>query len=307
MSFEEKLYALAGERLRRAEPMSRHTTFRIGGPAEFYVAPSDAEELCRIAGLCRSEAVPFYVIGNGSNLLCSDRGVSGVILDTTQGLTSCRIEGKELWAGAGMLLGCLAKKALEAGLSGLEFAAGIPGSVGGAMVMNAGAYGSEMKQIVRRVRVLTKEGTVEEIEAPQMDFAYRHSAVRREGWIVLEVCFALVKGEPEAIRGRMEELAGKRRQSQPLECPSAGSTFKRPAVGYAAQLIDEAGLKGFQVGGAQVSRKHAGFVVNCGGATAADVRRLCAAIQERVQERTGIWLEPEIEAIGEQECLFPRT
>lgn len=307
MSFEEKLYALAGERVRRAEPMSRHTTFRIGGPAEFYVTPSDAEELCRVAKLCRSEAVPYYVIGNGSNLLCSDQGVSGVILDTTEGLVSCRADGTKLWAGAGMLLGCLAKKALEAGLSGLEFAAGIPGSVGGAMVMNAGAYGSEMKQVVHRVRVFTKEGAVEEVPAERMDFAYRHSAVRREGWIVLEVCFELAEKDRAAIRGRMEELAGKRRQSQPLESPSAGSTFKRPAVGYAAQLIDEAGLKGFRVGGAQVSPKHAGFVINCGGATAADVGRLCAVIRERVRERTGICLEPEIEAIGEQECLFPPT
>lgn len=307
MSFEEKLYALAGERIRRAEPMSCHTTFRIGGPAEFYVTPSDTEELCRAVALCRSEDVPFWVIGNGSNLLCSDRGVPGVVLDTTQGLTSFRAEGRTLWAGAGVLLGCLAKKALEEGLSGLEFAAGIPGSVGGAMMMNAGAYGSEMKQVVRQVQVLTKEGAIVTVPAERMDFAYRHSAVRREGWIVLEVCFELAQGDPEVIRRRMEELARKRRQSQPLESPSAGSTFKRPATGYAAQLIDEAGLKGFRIGGAQVSAKHAGFVINCGGATAADVRRLCAAIEKRVQERTGIRLEPEIEVIGEQECLFPPT
>lgn len=299
MSFEEKLYTLAGGQVFKAEPMSRHTTFRIGGPADWYVAPADAEALCRVAELCRTEQVPYRVIGNGSNLLCSDRGFAGVILDTTHGLVNCTVNGTELRAGAGVLLGSLARKALEAGLTGLEFAAGIPGSVGGAMVMNAGAYGREMKQVVRQVQVLTKEGEIAAISVDQMDFAYRHSAVRREGWIVLEVCFGLEPGERTDIRGRMEELAGKRRQSQPLEYPSAGSTFKRPAAGYAAQLIDETGLKGLRIGGAQVSEKHAGFVVNCGGASFADVQKLCAAIQDRVRERTGIWLEPEVEVIGE--------
>ena len=299
MSFEEKLYALAGGRLLRAEPMSRHTTFRIGGPADYYVAPADSDELCRLVQLCRQEGVLWRVIGNGSNLLCGDDGFHGVILDTTRGLTRCEAEGTRIWAGAGVLLGGLARRALEAGLTGLEFAAGIPGSVGGAMVMNAGAYGGEMKQVVCQAQVLTRDGETVIIPGERLEFAYRHSAVEREGWIVLAACFELSAGEPEAIRKRMEELAEKRRRKQPLEYPSAGSAFKRPAGGFAAQLIDEAGLKGFRIGGAQVSGKHAGFVINLGGATAAEVRQLYAAIQERVRESTGISLEPEVEVIGE--------
>ena len=299
MPFEEKLYTLAKDRLWKAEPMSRHTTFCIGGPADYYVAPADAATLCEVVRLCRREGAPYCVIGNGSNLLCRDAGFHGVIIDTTRGLTGCEAAEGGLRAEAGVLLGILAKKALEAGLAGLEFAAGIPGSVGGAMVMNAGAYGGEMGQVAGRVEVLTGEGEILTVPAGQMDFSYRHSAVREKGWIVLAASFSLTPGEPEAIRERMEELAKRRRQRQPLEYPSAGSAFKRPAEGFAAQLIDEAGLKGLRIGGAQVSEKHAGFVINRGGATAADVLRLYTAIQERVRERTGTCLELEVEVIGE--------
>lgn len=303
MSFEKELEQLAGVEIRKEEPLSRHTTFRIGGPAQYYLMPERMESIREIVELCRRYDMPCRVIGNGSNLLCADEGFRGVILDLVYGMNRCEIMGNEIVAEAGVLLGSLAKKAMTAGLTGMEFAAGIPGSVGGALVMNAGAYGGEMKQIVRWARVLTEEGQILTVPAEKLDLAYRHSAVKSNSWIVLQAGFELQPGDPDTIRGTMEDLAARRREKQPLEYPSAGSTFKRPAGYFAAQLIDEAGLKGLTVGGAQVSEKHAGFVINRGGATAADVWNLCREIRRCVNEKNGVELELEVEVIGE--CHFP--
>lgn len=300
MDFWEKLYSLAGDSARRNEPMRFHTTFRAGGPADFYVTPADAGMLLKVVSLCREQGMTYLVIGNGSNLLCTDAGFRGVIIDTTKGLNHCERTGRRLVAGTGALLGNVAKKAMQAGLSGLEFAAGIPGSVGGATVMNAGAYGGEMSQVIEWVRVLDADGHEREIPAGQMDFSYRHSIVEPGGFIVLEAGFALEEKDREQVRAHMDLLAEKRREKQPVEYPSAGSTFKRPVGGFASKLIDEAGLKGLTVGGAQVSEKHAGFVINRGGATAADILELCGVVRGKVKERTGIDLEMEVKVIGER-------
>ena len=305
MDFERELCGLAGDRVKKDEPLSRHTTFRIGGPADYFVTPESEDELAAVVALCRRFEIPFFLLGNGSDLLCADDGYRGVAVNTTACLNSVRTEGFHVFAGAGALLGSVAREALSAGLTGLEFAAGIPGSVGGAMVMNAGAYGGEMGQVVEWVRVLTPHGEVRTVPVGEMNFAYRHSAVHKNGWIVLAACFGLQPGEPEQIRGRMDELAAKRREKQPLEYPSAGSTFKRPEGYYAARLIEEAGLKGCSVGGACVSEKHAGFVINREEASAADVLELCRIIKERVKEYAGVELEMEVEIIGGCECHFP--
>ena len=305
MDFGSELEKAAGSRIKRNEALSRHTTFRIGGPADYFVTPESEEKLAEVIALCRRFQVPYFILGNGSDLLCADEGYRGAAVNTTACLNGVRAEGNRVLAGSGALLGNVAKAALAEGLTGFEFAAGIPGSVGGAMVMNAGAYGGEMSQVVEWVRVLTPEWQVRTVPVREMDFSYRRSAVRGNGWIVLEACFALEPGKPEEIRARMEELAAKRRDKQPLEFPSAGSTFKRPAGHFAARLIEEAGLKGTSVGGACVSEKHAGFVINRGDATAADVLALCRLIQERVRETSGVDLEMEVEIIGGLGCHFP--
>ena len=306
MSFEIEIKRLEGKVLCQ-EPLSRHTTFRIGGPADYYVMPESVEELKQVIALCRQYQVPFQVMGNGSNLLCADDGVEGVIIDVVRGLNHCEVdeENGRIRAQAGVMLATLARKAQLAGLTGLEFAAGIPGSVGGALVMNAGAYGGEMKQVVHQARVLTAEGQERVVSLEELDLSYRHSAIRPNGWIVLEVIYQLQPGDAAQIRATMDDLAVRRREKQPLEFPSAGSTFKRPVGYFAAQLIDEAGLKGFAVGGAQVSEKHAGFVINRGGATAADVMALCEAVKERIRQRMGVELEMEVERIGGRTCHFP--
>ena len=296
--WEEKLYRLAAGGVFRKEPMSGHTTFRAGGAADYYVRPADEKCLRDILCLCREYGIDCLVMGNGSNLLFDDGGYHGVVLDTTCCLTKCQAVGCRICAGAGVLLGNLAKTALAAGLTGLEFAAGIPGTVGGAVIMNAGAYGGEISQVAGQIRAVDREGRILTVPAGQMDFSYRSSAAAREGWTVLEAEFELTAGEPETIRARMEELAARRREKQPLEYPSAGSTFKRPAGNYASRLIDEAGLKGATVGGAQVSQKHAGFVINRGGATAADILSLCSLIRRRVKQNSGVELELEVKVIG---------
>ncbi len=305
MDFARELSMLAGDRVSAEEPLSRHTTFRIGGPASYFVTPADEEELAAVIALCRRFQVPFFLLGNGSNLLCADDGYGGVVVNTTACLNGIKTEGDKVRACAGALLGSVAREAMAAGLTGFEFAAGIPGSVGGAMVMNAGAYGGEMSQVTEWVRVLTPEGHILTLAADEMDFGYRRSAVRGSGWIVLEACFALKAGDREEIRARMDELAARRREKQPLEYPSAGSTFKRPAGYFAARLIEDAGLKGCSVGGACVSEKHAGFVINRGGATAKDVLALCQLIKKRVKEQAGVELQMEVEVLGGRECHFP--
>lgn len=296
----EKLQTLLGkEKVLEKEPMSSHTTFRIGGPADYFVMPSDAGELADILKICREENVPYFILGNGSNLLVGDKGYRGVVIQLYKNFDEIRIDGTMVTAKAGAMLIRVAKEAGKAGLTGLEFASGIPGTIGGAMVMNAGAYGGEMKDVVSSVAVLTREGEVKTLTGEEMNFRYRGSVIEDQGYIVLEAVLKLSKGEPEKIQARMEELSLQRKTKQPIEYPSAGSTFKRPQGYFAGKLIMDSGLRGFQVGGAQVSEKHCGFVINTGGATASDVMQLISAVSDRVEEQFGVALEPEVKRIGE--------
>lgn len=292
---------LKEESIKTQESMAKHTTFRIGGPADYFVTPKTAEQLAAVVRLCREIQMPYYVVGNGSNLLVSDKGYRGVIIAMTESLGECRIDGTTVTAGAGIRNYYLAKRIEEAGLTGFEFAAGIPGTLGGALVMNAGAYGSEMRHILVSARVMDRDGNILNLPAEELELGYRHSCIPEKGYIALEGTFQLAPGNPEEIRARMGELSGKRREKQPLEYPSAGSTFKRPVGHFAGQLIEEAGLRGFTVGGAQVSEKHCGFVINRNHATAADVRQLCREVAGRVKEHSGIDLEMEVKILGETE------
>lgn len=283
--------------VRIKEPMKRHTTFRAGGPADWFVIPETADELKAVLAACKKAGEPWYVVGNGSNLLVSDAGVRGVVISTGR-FDRLEVSGKHLRAGAGVLLSKAAGEALKNGLTGLEFAAGIPGSVGGALVMNAGAYGSEMRDVLKSVTVLTESGQVKTLPAEELELGYRTSSILRNHYLVLEAELSLSEGDPEAIHGRMRELAERRREKQPLEYPSAGSTFKRPAGYFAGKLIEDAGLKGFSVGGAEVSEKHAGFVINRGNAAAADIYSLCMEVRRKVFEQTGVALELEVKLLG---------
>lgn len=284
--------------IKTEEPMRNHTTFRIGGPAKYYVTPKTTRQLTETVKLCRREGVPFYVIGNGSNLLVSDEGYEGVIL-STECLTQWEAAGLGgmITASAGIFLSRLAKEAGKKSLTGLEFAAGIPGTLGGAVVMNAGAYGSEMKDVICWVRVLDGDGSIRKLTLQELEFGYRTSCILSRGYVVLEAGLHLFEGRSQEIYAKMEEFARRRREKQPLEYPSAGSTFKRPAGHFAGKLIDEAGLRGFRVGDAQVSEKHCGFVINRGNATAADVRKLCREVRRRVKETSGLELELEVKQL----------
>lgn len=280
--------------LRRAEPMSRHTTFRVGGPAALMALPAGEDELVRAVRTALDMGVTPVWVGNGSNLLVDDCGLDAFVVKTVPKHAACRVDGERIAAGSGALLSQLANAAAEHGLTGLEFAHGIPGSLGGAVTMNAGAYGGEMQQVVAGVRVLDSRGEVADIPAEDCDFSYRHSAFSDGGRLVLSAVLQLKAGDQAAIRARMAELAARRREKQPLEYPSAGSTFKRPEGHFAAALIDGCGLKGLAVGGAQVSVKHAGFIVNTGGASCADILKLMDQVRERVLRETGVELEPEV-------------
>lgn len=295
---EQLRTALPNERIRTEESMSLHTTFRCGGPADYFVEPADAKELAAVWQLCRKEEIPYYILGNGSNLLVSDDGYHGVVIFMGKAWSEVHVEGTCIRAGAGALLSVTARKALQASLTGLEFAAGIPGTIGGAVVMNAGAYGSEMKHVLTGATVLTPEGEAKELTASELELGYRTSSILRCGYIVLEAQMELEQGDEEAIRRQMEDLAFQRKSKQPLEYPSAGSTFKRPEGYFAGKLIQDAGLRGFQVGGAQVSEKHCGFVINRDHATAADVMQLCREVQKRVQDQFGVTLEMEVKTLG---------
>lgn len=283
--------------IRTEEPMSKHTTFRIGGAAEVFAAP-DARELPQLLAMAKGADVPVTVIGNGSNLLVGDRGIRGLVIEIGERMSEVRIEGTILVAGAGALLSKAAQTAAAAGLGGLEFAAGIPGSVGGAVVMNAGAYGGEMKDVLQSVKVLTEEGELLVLTTEELELGYRHSCVPERKYIVVEATMELSAKPEEEIRACMAELRAKRAEKQPLEYPSAGSTFKRPEGYFAGKLIMDAGLRGYTVGGAQVSEKHCGFVINKGGATAADVRQLMQDVHDRVKEQFDVELEPEVKMIG---------
>ena len=288
-----------GENVRRQEPMSLHTTFRIGGPADLFVTPGSIQAVADSIRICKETQTPYAVIGNGSNLLVSDTGYRGVIIQIGRNLNQVSVNGEEIRAQAGAMLSVIAKTALSESLTGFEFASGIPGTLGGAAVMNAGAYGGEMKDVLTEVTVLTREGEIRTVPAGKLEMGYRTSLAAKNGWIILEAVLKFQKGDAEAICGRMEELKMQRVTKQPLDLPSAGSTFKRPEGYFAGKLIMDAGLRGFTVGGAQISEKHCGFVVNKGGATAEDVRNLICAVQKKVQEDAGVKLEPEVKFLGE--------
>ena len=296
----EKLQKLIGEaKVLANEPMASHTTFRIGGPADYFVMPETVEELRDILALCKEEGLPYFILGNGSNLLVGDKGFRGVVIQLYKNFDGLSIEGTKVTAKSGAMLIRVAKEAGKAGLTGLEFASGIPGTIGGAMVMNAGAYGGEMKDVVTAVTVLTKDGDIKTLTGSEMNFRYRGSVVEDEGYIVLETVMELKEGNLEEIQARIDELSLQRRTKQQIEYPSAGSTFKRPEGYFAGKLIQDTNLRGYQVGGAQVSEKHCGFVINAGGATAADVMQLMQDVSDKVNAQFGVTLEPEVKRIGE--------
>ena len=282
------------------EPMSQHTSFHIGGPADILVIPSSVQGLLQVLELARTWQVPVTVIGNGTNLLVRDKGIRGLIIKLGNAIKEWQVESSRITFSSGLSLAMAAHVALDAGLTGMEFAAGIPGSVGGAIYMNAGAYGGEMKNIVTEVTVLDRQGQTRIIPAGEMCFGYRSSAIQGTENLILAATVQLQPGDPEKITAKMADLAARRRDKQPLELPSAGSTFKRPVGNFAGTLIDKAGLKGFSVGDAQVSVKHAGFIVNTGHASCADVLQLITAVQEKVFASAGIHLEPEVLIIGEK-------
>lgn len=288
------------ENVQTEEMMKNHTTFRIGGPAEYFVTPHTAEEIRKIVMLCKREQVPYFVLGNGSNLLVGDQGIRGVVIQIFKNFNQVVLEQEGIIrAQAGALLSKIASFAKEEELTGMEFASGIPGTVGGAVTMNAGAYGGEMKDVIVKASVLDCNGQIVFLSNEELELGYRRSAVGEKRYLVLEVWMALEKGKKETIEAKMEDLKERRTSKQPLDRPSAGSTFKRPEGYFAGKLIMDAGLQGFSVGGAQVSEKHCGFVINTGKATAKDVADLIREIQRVVKEKFGILLEPEVKKIGD--------
>lgn len=312
---------LGDENVFENEPMSMHTTFRIGGPARYFAIVNSEEDLIKTIKLVREENQEYFVLGNGSNILVSDKGFDGVVLQLSGEFDTIHLSGNNIIAGSGLLLSQVAKTALDNSLTGLEFASGIPGTIGGAIVMNAGAYGSEMKDVVKAARILwlepdlsskpsaANEGEIscdssgipyiETLSLDDLKLSYRHSILKERKGIVLDVKLALKPGSKEDIKAVMDDLASKRREKQPLEYPSAGSTFKRPEGYFAAKLIEDAGLKGYKVGTAMVSDKHAGFVVNTGGAKAAEVKQVMDHVVHTVNQSTGITLEPEVILLGD--------
>ena len=293
---QNKLAALLPNvELRFDEPMAAHTSFRIGGPAEIMAFPKNAEELSHILKVSKLLDCKTAILGAGTNVLAPDAGIPGLVIclkDSLDGME--QLDATTIRVMAGVTMTRAAVFAANLGLSGLEFAHGIPGSVGGGVYMNAGAYGGEICQVCTKVAVMDMDGNIRIAANEEMDFSYRHSRLEETGEIVLYAEFMLVAAETTQVREKMQELMGKRKASQPLDLPSAGSAFKRPAQGYAAALIDQTGLKGFQVGGAAISQKHAGFAVNLGGATAEDVKNLLSQVSDKVFEATGIRLEPEV-------------
>ena len=296
----DKVVDIVGEEnVHTDEPMSRHTTFRIGGNADYFVKPGNADEVAAVIAVCREYNIPYFILGNGSNLLVSDDGYRGMIINIMDNMDSVTVDGRIITAQAGAMLVRVSVMARDNALTGLDFASGIPGTIGGAVYMNAGAYGGEMKNVVKTVRAIDEYGRIYELDSEKMDFSYRHSIVEERKLIVLEVTLELEHGSREAINDRMKELAEARRSKQPLEYPSAGSTFKRPEGYFAGKLIMDAGLRGYSVGGAQVAEKHCGFVINKGGATASDVVELIRDVQHDVDDKFGVTLEPEVKMLGE--------
>lgn len=282
------------------EPMSNHTSFKIGGPVDFLIMPSTIEEVSSSVQLCKENDLEYYIIGNGSNLLVSDKGIRGVVIKISELLSKVIVEDTKIIAEAGVLLSTVSKIALKHSLTGLEFASGIPGSLGGAVAMNAGAYGGEMKDVVVKVKCIDEKGNIVEFTNSQMNFGYRQSIVQNENMIVFEVEMLLKMGNYEDIKEYMSELTKKRTSKQPLHLPSAGSTFRRPEGYYAGKLIEDSGLRGLRLGDAQVSEKHCGFIVNVGNATFGDVTNLIKVVQKTVRDNFNVNLETEVKIIGEK-------
>ena len=287
------------ENVRQQEPMAAHTTFRVGGPADVFVTVSEEEQLRKILKYLDLTGWSYFLLGCGSNLLVSDRGYRGVVIRLDGAFGGVRVDGRRITAGSSALLSQVARAACDNSLCGLEFASGIPGSVGGGVRMNAGAYGGEMAQVVRTVRVMYKDGSIMELDNNTMEFGYRSSVLKDRPYVVLDVTMELEEGKKEEILERMKELAARRREKQPLEYASAGSTFKRPEGHFAGKLIMDAGMRGARIGGARVSDKHCGFIINDGTATAADIAELIEEVTETVKEKFGVRLEPEVIFLGD--------
>lgn len=299
-SFLKEIEAFAGQgALLTEELLGNHTTFRVGGKADAFLSVQNEEQIKNAIKVCEKYSVPFFILGNGSNLLVSDEGYRGLVIAIGNDMAEVSIEGNSVTAQAGALLGSVSQAAAKSGLSGMEFASGIPGTIGGAIVMNAGAYDGEMKNIVTQVRVLTKEGEILTLSGEELEFGYRMSRVKKEKLIVLSVTMLLEKKEQSAIYEKMNDFAKRRREKQPLEYPSAGSTFKRPEGMFAGKLIMDAGLRGYAVGDAQVSEKHCGFVINRGNATAKEVQTVIEDVQKKVKETFNVELETEVIFVGD--------
>ena len=281
------------------EPMCRHTTFKVGGEASLFIRITAKEQLSRLVPFLRKLEIDYYVLGNGSNVLIGDRGYRGVILSIGDGLSELRVNKNQITAGAGAMLSKISDYAAEHGLAGMEFASGIPGTIGGAVVMNAGAYGGDMSLIAEAVLIINGAGEEMVLNNESMEFAYRSSAIKNRPYVVHSVILRLLEGDAVEIRKKMADFANRRREKQPLEHASAGSTFKRPPGKFAGKLIMDAGLRGFSIGGASVSEKHCGFVINRGTATAADILEVINEVQERVYDRFDIRLEPEVICLGD--------
>lgn len=290
---------LGEDRVFTEEAMSQHTTFKIGGPADYFLMPDKGEDVGRVIKICKEKEIPYFILGNGSNLLVGDGGYRGAVIQIYRNMSSVTVEGNEITAQAGALLSAVAAAAKNASLTGFEFAGGIPGTIGGAVVMNAGAYGGEMKDVLTEVTVMNAEGDIFTLPTEELELGYRTSIIKIAGYIVLEAKIRLKEGDPEVIRETMKDLTIRRTTKQPLEYPSAGSTFKRPEGYFAGKLIMDSGLAGYQVGGAQVSEKHCGFVINAGDATARDVRTLMDNVRDIVYKKYGVTLEPEVKFLGE--------
>ena len=290
---------LGEDRVFTEEAMSQHTTFKIGGPADYFLMPDKGEDVGRVIKICKEKEIPYFILGNGSNLLVGDGGYRGAVIQIYRNMSSVTVEGNEITAQAGALLSAVAAAAKNASLTGFEFAGGIPGTIGGAVVMNAGAYGGEMKDVLAEVTVMNAEGDIFTLPTEELELGYRTSIIKTAGYIVLEAKIRLKEGDPEVIRETMKDLTIRRTTKQPLEYPSAGSTFKRPEGYFAGKLIMDSGLAGYQVGGAQVSEKHCGFVINAGDATARDVRTLMDNVRDIVYKKYGVTLEPEVKFLGE--------
>lgn len=290
---------ISKDKIKINEPMKNHTTFKVGGPADILIAPANKDEIMGIVNVCRENDIPMLVVGNGSNLIVRDNGIRGVVLKMYDSFSDIKVEGDLLRAQAGVLLSKVANTALNHSLAGMEFAAGIPGTLGGAVFMNAGAYGGEMKDIVVESMYIDENGVEMTVKDEEHQFGYRKSFAKDRNYIILESLLKLKEGNHEEIKAAMSELSKKRREKQPLQYPSAGSTFKRPEGFFAGKLIEDCGLKGYSIGGAQVSELHAGFIISKGNATSKDIIDLIEYIQQKVKDRFGVLLEPEVKIVGE--------